>query len=45
MTADMIKPIVDAVTNNVTAVLPSAVSIMALFIGIKAVPRIIKSFM
>lgn len=45
MTADMIKPIVDAVTSNVTAVLPSAVSIMALFIGIKAVPRIIKSFM
>lgn len=45
MTGEMIKPIVDAVTTNVTSVLPSAISIMALFIGVRAVPRIIKSFM
>lgn len=45
MTADMIKPIVEAVTTNVTAVLPSAISIMALMIGIKAVPKIIHRFL
>lgn len=44
ITSEMIQPIVQAVSNNVTAIVPAGISLLALALGVKAVPKILKSF-
>lgn len=44
ITSDMVQPIVNAVSNNVTAVVPAGIAVLGLILGVKAVPRILKSF-
>ncbi|WP_161497924.1 hypothetical protein [Streptococcus suis] len=44
ITTDLIQPVVQAVTSNVTAVVPAGLSLLALSLGVKSVPKIIKSF-
>lgn len=44
ITAELIQPVVQAVTNNITAMVPAGLSILALSLGVSAVPKIIKKF-
>lgn len=44
ITAELIQPVVQAVTNNITAIVPSGLSILALSLGVSAVPKVIKKF-
>ncbi|HFU4373935.1 TPA: hypothetical protein ACGO9F_002046 [Streptococcus suis] len=44
ITADLIQPIVQAVTSNFTAIVPAGLSILALSLGVSAVPKVIKKF-
>lgn len=44
ISADLVQPIVTAVTSNVTAIVPAGIALLALSMGVKAVPRILKSF-
>ena len=44
ITAELIQPVVKAVTDNITAIVPAGLSILALSLGVSAVPKIIKKF-
>lgn len=44
ITAELIQPVVQSVTNNITAIVPAGLSILALSLGVSAVPKIIKKF-
>jgi len=44
ITSSMLEPIVSAITNNLGVLLPVGISIMAIMIGVKLVPRIIYRF-
>lgn len=44
ITADMLKPLVDGVTANVGVILPVGLGLMAIFLGIKFIPRLIHMF-
>lgn len=45
ITADMLQPIVDSVTNNLNVLLPVGIGIMALMIGVKLIRRVIYRFL
>lgn len=45
ITAELIQPVVQAVTNNITAMVPAGLSILALSLGVSAVPKIIKKIL
>lgn len=44
VTGDMLKPITDAITSNLTVILPVGIGIMALMIGVALIPRIVYKF-
>jgi len=44
ITSAMLEPIVSAITSNLGVLLPVGISIMAIMIGVKLVPRIIYRF-
>lgn len=44
ITSEMASQVTDIVTANVGVVLPAAFAVMAIFVGIRAVPRIIHMF-
>lgn len=44
ITAELIQPVVQAVTNNITAIVPAGLAILALSLGVSAVPKVIKKF-
>ncbi len=44
ITQELINPVVEAVTNNITAVIPAGLSILALSLGVTAVPKILRKF-
>ena len=44
ITAELIQPVVKAVTDNITAIVPAGLSILALSLGVSALPKIIKKF-
>lgn len=45
ITADMLKPVIDAVSTNAGVILPVGLAIMAIFIGIGMIPRLIYKFL
>lgn len=45
ITAEMIKPITDAISSGLTTLVPVGIGIMATFIGIALIPRIIYKFL
>lgn len=45
ITADTVKPITDALASGLTTLLPVGIGIMATFIGISLIPRIIYKFL
>lgn len=45
VTADMVAPITDAINSGLTTLVPIGIGIMAVFIGISLIPRIIYKFL
>lgn len=45
ITADMIQPVVSAVTSNIGVILPAGISIMGCIVGVGLIPRIIYKFL
>lgn len=44
LTADMLKPITEALTTNMGVLLPVGIGIMATMIGVSLIPRIVYKF-
>lgn len=44
ITAEMLKPITDALTGNLGVLLPVGIGIMAVMLGIALIPRIVWKF-
>lgn len=45
VTSGMVQPIVDAVSNNATVLVPIGIAIMAIMVGISLIPRIVYKFL
>lgn len=45
ITADLVKPVTDAISSGLTTLVPIGLGIMATFIGISLIPRIIYKFL
>ena len=45
VTAEMLGPIVETVTANITAILPIGLTIMGAMVGVGLIPRLIYKFL
>lgn len=45
ITAELVKPITDALSSSLTTLVPIGIGIMATFIGISLIPRIVYKFL
>lgn len=45
ITAEMVEPLVTGVTSTVTNLVPVGIGLMALFVGISALKRVIYTFL
>lgn len=45
ITAELVKPVTDAISSGLTTLVPIGLGIMATFIGISLIPRIIYKFL
>lgn len=45
ITADLVAPITEAISSGLTTLLPVGIGLMATFIGISLIPRIIYKFL
>lgn len=45
VTADMLQPIVSAITGNTTVILPIGLTIMGILVGVGLIPRILYKFL
>lgn len=45
ITTDMLTPLVEGVVSNIQVILPVGIGLMALMLGIKVIPRLIKRFL
>lgn len=45
ITADLVKPITDALSSGLSTLVPVGIGIMATFVGISLIPRIIYKFL
>lgn len=44
ITAEMLKPLTDGITGNMAVIVPVGLTIMAAFIGIKMIPKVVGWF-
>lgn len=45
ITADMLAPITDAITTNITVLIPVGIGVMGTMIGVSLIPRIVYKFL
>ncbi len=45
ITAELVKPITDAINSGLTVLVPVGLGVMATFIGIGLIPRVIYKFL
>lgn len=45
VTAELVKPVTDAISSGLTTLVPVGIGIMATFVGISLIPRIIYKFL
>lgn len=45
ITAELLKPIVEAVNNDLTLLVPVGIGIMSVMIGVGLIPRIVYKFL
>lgn len=44
ITTEMLTPLVDGLTANIGVILPVGIAVLAIFLGIKFIPKLIKMF-
>ncbi len=44
ITADMLTPLTEGISNNMAVILPVGLTIMGLFIGVKMIPKVVNWF-
>lgn len=44
ITAEMLKPLTDGITANMAIIVPVGLTIMATFVGIKMIPKVVNWF-
>ena len=45
ITAELVKPITDAISSGLTTLVPVGIGIMATFVGLSLIPRVIYKFL
>lgn len=45
ITAELVKPITDAISSGLTTLVPVGIGIMATFIGLSLIPRVVYKFL
>ena len=45
ITADMLAPITDAISNNISILMPVGIGVMGTMIGVSLIPRIVYKFL
>lgn len=45
ITAELVKPVTDAISSGLTTLVPVGIGIMATFVGLSLIPRIIYKFL
>lgn len=45
ITAELVQPVVNAISSGLTTLVPVGIGIMATFVGISLIPRIIYKFL
>ena len=45
VTAELVQPVVDAISSGLTTLVPVGIGIMATFVGLSLIPRIIYKFL
>lgn len=45
ITAELVKPVTDAISSGLTTLVPIGIGVMATFVGIGLIPRIIYKFL
>lgn len=45
ITADLVKPVTDAISSGLTTLVPVGIGIMATFVGLSLIPRVIYKFL
>lgn len=45
ITAELVQPVTDAIASGLTTLVPIGIGIMATFVGISLIPRIIYKFL
>lgn len=45
VSAELVQPVVDAISSGLTTLVPVGIGIMATFVGISLIPRIIYKFL
>ena len=45
VTTELVKPITDAISSGLTTLVPVGISLMATFIGISLIPKVIYRFL
>lgn len=45
LTAELLAPIAEAVTSNITTILPVGLTIMGAMVGVSMIPRLIYKFL
>lgn len=45
ITADLVQPVVDAISSGLTTLVPVGIGIMATFVGLSLIPRVIYKFL
>lgn len=45
ITAELVKPVTDAISSGLTTLVPVGIGIMATFVGISLIPRVIYKFL
>lgn len=45
ITAELVKPVTDAIASGLTTLVPVGIGIMATFVGLSLIPRVIYKFL
>ncbi len=45
ITAELVQPVVDAISSGLTTLVPVGIGIMATFVGLSLIPRVIYKFL
>lgn len=44
ITSDMLQPLLDGISSNISVILPVGIAVFAIFVGVSILPKIVKKF-